>query len=184
MALNADAVRVAGTGEIYYAPAGTTAPTDATTALGNSWKGVGYTSPDGVSLTFSRDTTDIDAWQGSKLRVVTNAEPVTLGFTLLETKTDVLLLAFGGGTIVSSGGNSTYTPDDEGTNAIRSMCVDFEDGAIRYRYYFARVQVEGDLSIMLARSEAVGYELTFGVLDGEPKWQMFSNDTTRLTTGS
>lgn len=184
MALTADAVRVAGTGEVYYAPTGTTAPSDATTALPNTWKGLGYTSTDGVEFTFGRDTTDIDAWQGSKLRVVTNSEPATLGFTLMETKTDVLLLAFGGGTVATAGGGSVYTPPAAGTNTERAMVVDFTDGAKKYRYYFPKVQVEGDLSFTLTDGEAVAYALTFGVLDGQPKWQLFSNDTTNLTAGS
>lgn len=184
MATNADAVRVAGTGEVYYAPTGTAAPTDATTAMGATWKGLGYTSTDGVQFTFSRDTNDIDAWQGTKLRVVTNSEPATVGFTLMESKTDVLLLAFGGGTVVSAGGASTYTPPASGTNSERAMVIDFTDGAKHYRYYFPKVQIEGDLSFSLTRGDAVAYALTFGVLDGSPKWKLFSDDTTNLTTGS
>ena len=184
MAVNADAVRVAGTGEVYYAPTGTAAPTDASTALPVAWKGLGYTSTDGVSFTFSRNTTDIDAWQGSKLRVVTDSEPATVEFSLMETKTDVLLLAFGGGTVISSGGTATYTPPSSGTNTERAMCVDFTDGTKKYRYYFPKVTIESDVAFTLQDGQAVEYKLTFGILDGSPKWTMFSSDTTNLTTGS
>lgn len=184
MALSSGAVRVAGTGEVYYAPTGTSAPTDATTSLPVAWKGLGYTSTDGVEFTFSRDTSDIDAWQGTKLRVVTNSEPVSVGFSLMETRTDTLILAFGGGTVISAAGTATYTPPAEGTNTERSMVVDFTDGTNKYRYYFPKVQVEGDVSFTLTDGDAVMYSLTFGVLAGSPKWQLFSNDTTNLTTGS
>lgn len=181
MALNAEAVRVAGTGEVYFAAENTAAPTNATSALAADWKGLGYTSTDGVQFTLSRNTTDLDAWQGSKLRVVTNSEPVTLTFRLMETKSETLLLAFGGGTLA---GDGTYVPPEEGTNTVRAICVDFTDGTLDYRYYFPRVQVEGDVSFALTRSAEVGYDVTLGVLSvsvGQNRWKLFSDDTTRLT---
>jgi hypothetical protein len=180
MSLTPEAVRVAGTGEVYFAPVGTAAPTDATTALPGAWKGLGYTSPDGVQFNVSRDTNQIDAWQGSKVRVVTNSENLTLQTTLIETKTNTLLVAFGGGTVIS--GN--YTPPEEGENAIRALVVDFTDNDVHYRYYFPRVQVEGDVSFNLTRTDAIGYELTLGVLSSDPRWKLFSDDTTHLVTGS
>ena len=183
MSLDTTAVRVAGTGEIYYAASGTAAPTTVA-ALGAGWTGLGYTTTDGVTFTLSRDTSDIDGWQGSKLRVVTNSEPKTVAFSLLETDTDSLLVAFGGGTVGVNGGVSTYTPPVEGTNTIRSLCVDFTDGTITNRYYFPRVQLEGDVSFSLTRSAGLAYAVTFGVLAGTPAWQLLSNDTTHLTYGS
>jgi hypothetical protein len=180
MALDANAVRVAGTGEIYFAPTATAAPTDSATGLPVAWLGLGYTSPDGVQFTFSRNTSDIDAWQGSKLRVVTNSEPASCTFALRETKTNTLLFAFGGGTV----GANIFTPPVEGTNTIRSMVVDVTDGSLKYRYYFPRVQVAGDVSFQLARTDAVSYSMTVGVLANTPKWQLFTNDTTELVAGS
>lgn len=175
MTLNANAVRVAGTGEVYVAPAGTTAPTDATTALPSDWVGLGITSTDGVQFSMSRDTSDIDGWQMSKIRVVTNSEPVTIEFELMETTTEALTAAFGGGT-VSGTTSKTFTPPKEGENAIRSCVVEFKDGDVTYRYVFPRVQVEGDISFSLTRTDAVAYSVTFGVLANEPKWLMLTDD--------
>jgi hypothetical protein len=183
MALTEAAVRVAGTGEVYYAPVGTTAPTDATTAL-SAWHGLGYTTTDGVGFTFGKETTDIDAWQGTKVRSSVTREPATVDFTLMETKTDTLLLAFGGGVVVAAGGISVYTPPAEGTQTERAMCVDFTDGTSQFRYYFPKVQVEGDVTFTLSDADAVSYGLTFGILAGTPKWKLFSNDTSNMTTGS
>jgi hypothetical protein len=180
MALTQEAVRVAGTGEVYFAPTGTAAPTDATTTLPGAWKGLGYTTPDGVQFQLSRDTNQIDAWQGSKVRVVTNSENLTIQTTMIETKTDTLLVAFGGGSVISG----IYTPPAEGVNAERALVVDFTDGTTKYRYYFPKVQAEGDLSFNLTRSDALGYEITLGVLTSSPRWKLFTNDTTYLTTGS
>lgn len=180
MALDATAVRVAGTGEAYFAPEGTAAPTDATTALSATWLGLGYTDPDGLQFTFSRNTSDIDAWQGSKLRVVTNSEPVSVTLALRETKTNTLLFAFGGGTV----GANTFTPPVEGVNAVRAFVVDVTDGTLKYRYYFPRVQIAGDVSFQLARTDAISYDLTVGVLANVPKFRLFTNDTSALTPGS
>lgn len=180
MALNPKAVRVAGTGEVFFAPEGTAAPTTLTETLADPWIGVGLTTPDGVKFTMSRDTNDIDAWQMSKIRVVTNKEPVTTEFTLLETREGTLPYIFGGGTIATTGtGNAavtTFTPPLEGTNAIRAMIVVFKDGASLYQYYFPRVQAEGDVSFTLARTDALSYGVTMGVLANDPKWKMFTND--------
>jgi hypothetical protein len=180
MSLTPEAVRVAGTGEVYFAPVDTAAPTDSVTELPSAWKGLGYTSPDGVQFNVSRDTNQIDAWQGSKVRVVTNSENLTLQTTLIETKTETLLVAFGGGVVI----DGDYTPPAEGENAIRSLVVDFTDNDITYRYYFPRVQVEGDVSFNLTRTDAVGYEVTLGVLSSDPRWELFTDDTDHLVTGS
>jgi len=180
MALNANAVRVAGTGEVYFADIATAAPTDATTALPVAWNGLGYTDPNGVQFTFSNNTSDIDAWQGSKLRVVFNSAPVSFTVALREFKTNTLLFAFGGGVVVS--GN--FTPPAEGTNAIRSVVVDVTDNTTKLRFYIPRAQIGGDVSFALQRTDAIGLSLTVGVLSNTPKWQLFTNDTTNLTTGS
>ena len=178
MALDATAVRVAGTGEVYVAPTATTAPTDAATALPAAWIGLGYTSTDGVAFTMSRDTTDIDAWQASKLRTVSNAEPTTMEFALLESDVANFPVIFGGGAVTAGTGADefVFTPPDEGSNEVRSCVVEFSDGDLTYRYYFPRVQVEGDVSFSLTRSDAVAYSVTFGVLASDPRWKMFTND--------
>jgi hypothetical protein len=183
MALNPSAVRVAGTGEIFVAPEGTTEPADATTALPAAWKGLGLTTTDGVEFSMSRDTTDIDAWQQSKVRVVSNAEPITLKATLMETRQDTLMTAFGGGTYSDTGTAPNkvgkFVPPKEGTNTIKSLVVEYSDGDMKYRYYFPRVQVEGDIAFTLTRSDAVSYEITWGVLappTGKDKWTLFTNN--------
>lgn len=176
MALQVDNVRVAGTGEVFVAPSGTAAPTDAAAALAAAWVGLGYTSTDGVEFTVSRNTQDIDGWQGSKLRVVTESQPVSIKFALMETDAQSLSLALGGGTAVTATGKTTYTPPKEGENAIRSAAVKFTDGSVNYLYYFPRVQVEGDVSFKLSRSEAVMYDVTLGVLANDPKFTILTDD--------
>lgn len=51
-------------GGVYIAPAGTTLPTDASTALANTYKNLGYVSEEGVVNSNNADNTDIAAWGG------------------------------------------------------------------------------------------------------------------------
>lgn len=175
MALNPDAVRVAGTGEVFVAPTDTAAPTSVSEPT-SPWVGLGLTSTDGVQFTLSRDNTDLDAWQQSKVRVLTNAEPVTVAMTLLETTADSLQVVFGGGTWEDATTHLIFEPPAEGQNAIRSLVVRFVDGESVYLYYYPRVQIEGDVSFALTRTDAVGYDITFGVLGSTPRWQLLTDD--------
>lgn len=180
MALDSSAVRVAGTGEVYVAPEGTAAPTDSAAALAAAWVGLGHTTTDGVQFNMSRDTTDIDSWQASKIRVVSNSEPITLEFSLMETDAQSFPVIFGGGTVSGTAPEFVFTPPAEGVNVVKSCVVEFRDGDLAYRYYFPRVQVEGDVSFSLTRTDAVAYSVTLGVLApaaGEPRWKLMTNDT-------
>ena len=65
---------------------------------------MGYVTTDGVGFTFSRESDDLDAWQGDKVRVLSSREPMSLTFALMQTNGDTLLLAMGGGTIAAGAG--------------------------------------------------------------------------------
>lgn len=175
MTLNANAVRVAGTGEVFVAAEDTAFPTTPG-APGAGWTGLGYTTTDGVQFTLSRDTTDIDGWQASRLRVVTNSEPKSLAMTLLQSDGHTLPVVFGGGTVTSAGVVATFSPPAEGTNTVRAMLVRFTDGSYTYDYRFRRVQIDGDVSFSLTRTDAVGYGITFAVLADTTTWDITSDD--------
>lgn len=51
-------------GAVWFAPAGTTVPTDATTALSEAFKSAGYISEDGVTNAIETDSEEIKAWGG------------------------------------------------------------------------------------------------------------------------
>ena len=176
MAISADEVRVAGTGRVYTAPKGTELPTTVDSALPADWTDLGYVTTDGVSFTFSRETEDLAAWQGDKIRVLSLSEPKMVEFTLMQTDAAVLETAFGGGTVTTAGGVTTYTPPVRGENVERSMVIEFMDDEITYRYAFGRVQQEGDVNFVLTREGAVEYPVTFGVLEADPAYTIITND--------
>jgi hypothetical protein len=180
MAIDGTEVRVAGAGHVYVAPAGTVLPTDIETALPAAWVDLGYVTEDGVGFSFGRETTDLNAWQGSKIRVLTTSEPVSTNFALMQTNGEVLKVALGGGTIAKTGTAPdevfTFTPPGKGVNTERAICIEFNDGDLTYRYNIPRAQIEGNVEFTLTATDAVTYPLTFGVLDADPKYTIVSND--------
>jgi hypothetical protein len=177
MAIDATEVRVAGAGNVYVAPEGTTLPTTSTSVLSAAWTDLGYCTSDGVTFTQGRETTDLDAWQGTKIRVLTDKEPTKVAFTLMQSNADVLGVAFGGGTLTEvSAGEYSFEPPALGENLVRALVIDFVDGDITYRYAISRAQIQGEVQVQLQRSGAVTYPLEFGVLDSDPKYLILSND--------
>ena len=174
-ALLGSEVRVAGAGHVWAAPEGAAVPADLT-APPPGFVDMGYVTTDGVGFTFSRESEDLDAWQGDKVRVLSSREPMTLTFALMQTNADTILLALGGGAFSEpSPGVFEYEPI-AGENLIRTLLVDFQDGDLSYRYVIPRAQVEGDVTWTLVRTDALTYPITFGVLANEPKYRILSDD--------
>jgi hypothetical protein len=94
----------------------------------------------------------------------------------MQSNSDVLTTAFGGGTVTGSAGEFKFTPASSGTNEERSIVIEFTDGDVTYRYIFARVQVEGEVTFTLTRSGAVTYPIKFGVLAATPAYEILTND--------
>ena len=94
----------------------------------------------------------------------------------MQTDAAVLQTAFGGGTVETAAGVTTYTPPMRGENVERAMVIEFMDDEITYRYAFGRVQQEGDVNFVLTREGAVEYPVTFGVLEADPAYTIITND--------
>ena len=97
-------------GGIYFAPAGTTLPTDATTALATAFKNLGYVSEDGVTNSLSKETSEIKEWGGDTVDVVLTAQNDTFQFTLIESlNVDTLKAIYGNSNVTESSGAITIT---------------------------------------------------------------------------
>lgn len=93
------------TGAIFVAPKGTTLPTDAVTALNNAFKLLGFTSDAGVTISESRSTSEITAWEGRTI-VLTAVTQYTenVSFTPIQCNEDVVKLMWGTAAVTVSNG--------------------------------------------------------------------------------
>jgi hypothetical protein len=82
-------------GAIFVAPSTETLPTDATTALPESFVCVGYISDDGVNNKIEMKNNDIQAWGGDTVLNAQESRAETYEFTMIETNEASLKQAFG-----------------------------------------------------------------------------------------
>ena len=83
-------------GAVSIAPAGTTVPTDATTALAAAFKNLGYVSEDGMTRNITRESESVKAWGGDTILTPMTDFEETFTFTLVESlNTDVRKAVFG-----------------------------------------------------------------------------------------
>lgn len=157
MPLTSDNVRVGVTGAIYVAPAGTTLPTDATTALDAAFEELGYADESGVVEAQAEQITNIKAWQNSAVvRKILTEHDLTYQFTALETN-PVVLEAFYG----------NYTDGPDGVVEIQgevapNVCwvIEVEDGTSTTRIVVPDGQVTTRGQVTYGATDAVKYPMT------------------------
>lgn len=160
MALTTSEVGVAVTGELYVAATGTTAPTDTSTALNASFKGLGYFDEDGVTESFERDSEDITAWQNATtVRTVVTSAKVTYQGKLIQTNKDVIEAALGV-TVTQSAPHGTYTINPGSTGGRKSWVFQIVDGSSIKRIYVAEGEVTELGETNYSTGEAIGYDIT------------------------
>ena len=71
-------------GYAYWAPAGTELPHDASTALPNAFKLLGYLSDDGLTITTDTDTTEVKDANGQTVMKVITSYAESYQFSMLE----------------------------------------------------------------------------------------------------
>lgn len=96
------------TGAVYVAPAGTTLPTNATSALDPAFKNLGYISDAGLVNDVKSSIQEVYAWGASKVLVGQTTFGETFTVQLLETNADALAVYYGSGNVTVDGsGNIT-----------------------------------------------------------------------------
>ncbi|MET9566726.1 phage tail protein [Streptomyces tauricus] len=175
---NGKEIRVAGTGRVLVAPAGTTAPVKSDDAWPTGWVELGYTSVDGIKLNKKDKIDPVDTWQSaSPGRFIYSDRDLTVKFQLLQMNKSTLSFFMGipatgipqtsvGGTAVAD----TYeflipsTPaKDE-----RALGVEFTDGTDAvYRFILPRGQVTETEEMGFTRTGSVKLGVTFTALEAE-----------------
>lgn len=147
-------------GYAYYAPYGTTLPTDNTTQLDAAFRNIGYLNEDGVTFTDESDSESIPDMNGDSIVTTSGAITKTFTFFAAEVKADTLKLQYGDKNVTDASG--TVTVHDKGpNNGQYSVVFEFrlKDGRKeRCIVPSATVSELGDL--VYNYSELVGREIT------------------------
>lgn len=148
-------------GGIYFAPAGTTLPTDATTALVSAFKNLGYVSEDGVTNSLSKETTEIKEWGGAVVDNVQTGYTDTFSLTFIESmNVDTLKAIFGNSNVSESSGAITVTVNaSEAPSGVYVIDM-IQKGSKLKRIVIPNGKVSELGDIVYKADEAVGYDAT------------------------
>lgn len=149
-------------GAVYRAAKGTTAPTDATTALAADFKALGYCSEDGLVNSNTPSSTEIKAWGGDTVLVIQEDKEDTFQLTLIETLNVEVLKAVYGSDNVSGAIDTGITvkanakQPEEGVWAIDMVM----NGGAAKRIVIPQGTISELGDITYSDSDAIGYEIT------------------------
>lgn len=149
-------------GAIKYAPVGTLLPTDATTALNEEFKSLGYISEDGLTNANTPENERIKAWGGDDVLSVLTGKTDTFAYKLIEgLNVDVLKFIYGEenveGTLESGielKANATDLPE---VSVVVDMIL---KGGILKRIVIPKAKITEMGEVVYRDNEAVGYEVT------------------------
>lgn len=153
-------------GAVFWAPAGTTAPTNATTALASAFLDVGYISDEGVTQSSNVESTSHNAWGGDEVANDVTTYGETTSFTLLEVSENAQKLAFGSANVAASLASVAHKMDAFTTEVV--LVIETVVGASKVRRTViprAKLIERGD--IVYVDNDLVGYPLTFANLVDE-----------------
>jgi hypothetical protein len=153
----------------WFAPTGTTAPTDATTALPVAWLTAGYCAESGLTITAATATTDIAAYGVSTpVRTLVTSETRTGSLTFLETNlvTQAIYRRLplpgqsGGPSVTPATGAVTLT-EGQARTANYSAVFTASDGVNVIRKYVPNLQITDRGDETISQAAAITYPVTF-----------------------
>lgn len=147
-------------GAVHAAPAGTTAPTGAVSALSDAFKDLGYISDEGVKNNGERSTNKIKAWGGDIVASVQTEKTDTFTMTFIEImNSDVMKVAYGS-TNVSGDLNSGLSVLVNSTELEEwVIVVDMVlKGSIAKRIVIPKGKVDSISEITYGDEELIGYQ--------------------------
>lgn len=150
-------------GAIYFAPLNTALPTDATTALADAYKCLGYVSEDGVTNDNSPSSETVKAWGGDTVLSMQTERPDSFGLTLIEVlNEEVLKVIYGADNVASATESDPLTvlaTADDMPNGVWVIEMILR-GGIPKRIVVPNGSISSLGTISYKDNEEVGYEIT------------------------
>ena len=155
MANTAANVVVGISGSVYVGPTTSTAPTSASSAL-TGFTDLGYISSDGVTVTPSRNTAQIRAWQNADLvREVVTESDLSYKFMMLEMSAAVATQYFGA---APASNKVAWSPS--ATGGKQSFVIDMLDGSKIVRHYIPSGEIMKIEPLQAKNGEAISFGVT------------------------
>lgn len=152
-------------GAVYRAPKGTTLPTDASTALANTYVDMGYISEDGVTNSNSPDSEKIKDWGGQTVLVVVNEKPDTFKIKFLEAlNQNVLESVYGSANVTTGTGTISVVANAAALNEYVYVIDMIMTGGALKRIVIPCGALSELGDIVYKSNEAIGYEVTLEAL--------------------
>lgn len=165
---DATEVVVGADGNFYTAPIADdlALPDDDLTAdLDDRFAQHGFITGDGVNFTDGKEIEDLDAWQSFyPIRKIIVSKSSKVELVLRQFNAHNVQLAFGGGSIDTSGDGSIYVPPAPGDLDERAAVVEWRDGDYTFRLVMPKGIVTDDVETNLVRTDSanlpIGFEAT------------------------
>lgn len=162
------------TGAVFRAPAGTTLPVDASTALSTAYVPLGYVAEDGVTNSDTLSTSVIKAWGGDVVLTTVDEKSDAFKFTLIEAlNPEVLKVVHGQSNVTGTleKGIQVDAGSDELERGVWVIDMAMKNNVVK-RIVIPDAEVTNKEDVTYAANAAVGYGITLtaypsDLLDGK-----------------
>lgn len=156
-------------GAIYRAPLGTVVPTDATSALNETFKALGYISEEGLTNANSPETDRVKAWGGDSVLNIQKDKPDTFKFKLIEAlNIEVLKTVYGDENVTGTleAGIKIVAKNDEYEECAWVVDMILKGGILK-RIVVPKASIIQIGEVVYKDDDAIGYETTISATPNE-----------------